>query len=188
MMAVKVHLLDGTYELFRHYHAVPSHITADGREVAAIRGVLESVLNLLSEVEVTHLAVATDHVIESFRNEMYAGYKTGEGIDPILWAQFWPLEAALESMGVVVWPMVEYEADDALAAGAYLAAQDPSVEQVFILTPDKDLGQCVEGTRVVQFDRRKRHLIDRQGVIEKFGVAPESIPDYLALVVDSADG
>ncbi len=187
-MAVKVHLLDGTYELFRHYHAVPSHITADGREVAAIRGVLESVLNLLSEVEVTHLAVATDHVIESFRNEMYAGYKTGEGIDPILWAQFWPLEAALESMGVVVWPMVEYEADDALAAGAYLAAQDPSVEQVFILTPDKDLGQCVEGTRVVQFDRRKRHLIDRQGVIEKFGVAPESIPDYLALVGDSADG
>lgn len=187
-MAVKVHLLDGTYELFRHYHAVPSHVTADGREVAAIRGVLESVLNLLSEVDVTHLAVATDHVIESFRNELYAGYKTGEGIDPILWAQFWPLETALESMGVVVWPMVEFEADDALAAGASIAAQDPAVEQVLILTPDKDLGQCVEGSRVVQFDRRKRQLIDRQGVIEKFGVAPESIPDYLALVGDTADG
>lgn len=185
---MKVHLLDGTYELFRHYHAVPSHVTADGREVAAIRGVLESVLNLLSEVDVTHLAVATDHVIESFRNELYAGYKTGEGIDPILWAQFWPLETALESMGVVVWPMVEFEADDALAAGASIAAQDPAVEQVLILTPDKDLGQCVEGSRVVQFDRRKRQLIDRQGVIEKFGVAPESIPDYLALVGDTADG
>ncbi len=188
MMPVKVHLLDGTYELFRHYHAVPSHITEDGREVAALRGVLESVLNLLSEVDVTHLGVATDHVIESFRNDMYHGYKTGEGIDPLLWAQFWPLEEALESMGVVVWPMVNFEADDAMAAAAHLAAQDPTVDQVLILTPDKDLGQCVEGNRIVQFDRRKRQLVDQQGVIEKFGVPPESIPDYLALVGDTADG
>jgi 5'-3' exonuclease len=185
---VKVHLLDGTYELFRHHFAVPSHVTADGREIAAMRGVLESVLNLLSEVEVTHLAVATDHVIESFRNEMYAGYKTGEGLDPILHSQFHPLESALESMGVVVWPMVEFEADDAMAAGAHLASQDPAVTQVQILTPDKDLGQCVVGTRVVQFDRRKRQMIDHQGVIEKFGVPPESIPDYLGLVGDTADG
>lgn len=185
---MKVHLLDGTYEMFRHYFAVPSHITADGREVNAIRGVLDSVLSLLSEPDVTHLGVATDHVIESFRNELYAGYKTGEGIDPVLWQQAHPMEKALEAMGVVVWPMVAFEADDALAAGAHLAAEDPAVEQVFILTPDKDLGQCVVGRRVVQFDRRKRLLIDHDGVIEKFGVAPESIPDYLAVVGDTADG
>jgi 5'-3' exonuclease len=184
---VKVHLLDGTYELFRHHFAVPPRSTADGREVGAVRGVLESVLNLLAE-GVTHLAVATDHVVESFRNELWAGYKTGEEIDPILLSQFQPLEDALTALGVVVWPMVEYEADDALASGAFLAAQDERVQQVLILTPDKDLGQCVVGKRVVQYDRRKRALIDHDGVIEKFGVPPESIPDYLALVGDTADG
>ena len=185
---MKVHLLDGTYELFRHYFAVPARSGSDGREVGAIRGVVESVLQLLGERDVTHLGVATDHVIGSFRNDLYAGYKTGEGIDPVLWAQFHPLEDALRAMGVLVWPMVEFEADDAMAAGAYLAAQDPSVSQVLLLTPDKDLGQCVVGRHVVQFDRRARKMIDHDGVIEKFGVEPESIPDYLALVGDTADG
>ena len=185
---MKVHLLDGTYELFRHHFALPSHITADGREVAAVRGVLESVLNLLSEKDVTHLGVATDHIVESFRNDLYAGYKTGAGIDPVLFAQFHPLETALEAMGVVVWPMVEFEADDAMAAAAFVASEDPEVEQVLILTPDKDLGQCVVGRRVVQFDRRARKLIDHDGVVEKFGVPPCAIADYLALVGDSADG
>jgi 5'-3' exonuclease len=184
---VKVHLLDGTYELFRHHFAVPPRSTADGREVGAIRGVLESVLNLLAE-GVTHIGVATDHVVESFRNELWAGYKTGEGIDPELQSQFHPLEDALRALGVVVWPMVEYEADDAMAAAAFLAAQDDRVDQVLLLTPDKDLGQCVVGKRVVQFDRRKRLMIDHDGVIEKFGVPPQSIPDYLALVGDAADG
>ena len=186
---MKVHLLDGTYELFRHYFAVPSHITVDGHEVAAIRGVLESVLNLLSERDVTHLGVATDHIIESFRNDLYAGYKTGAGIDPLLFAQFHPLELALEAMGVVVWAMVEFEADDAMAAAASIASADPAVEQVVLLTPDKDLGQCVQQDgRVVQFDRRMRKLIDYAGVIEKFGVPPAAIPDYLGLVGDTADG
>jgi 5'-3' exonuclease len=184
---VKVHLLDGTYELFRHHFAVPPRSTADGREVGAIRGVLESVLNLFAE-GVTHLGVATDHVIESFRNELWHGYKTGGGIDPDLWSQFHPLEDALRMLGVTVWPMEEYEADDALAAAAHLAAQDERVEQVVIMTPDKDLGQCVVGKRIVQFDRRKRQLIDHDGVVAKFGVPPASIPDYLALVGDSADG
>jgi 5'-3' exonuclease len=185
---MKVHLLDGTYELFRHFFGVPSHVTAGGQEVGAIRGVLESCLSLLSDPQCTHLAVATDHVIESFRNDLYAGYKGGEGIDPVLWGQAHPMEDALEAMGLAVWRMVEYEADDGMAAGAYLAAQDPRVEQVLILTPDKDLGQCVVGTRVVQYDRRKRLLIDHDGVVEKFGVPPESIPDYLGLVGDTADG
>ena len=186
---MKVHVLDGTYELFRHYFAVPSHITVDGHEVAAIRGVLESVLNLLSERDVTHLGVATDHIIESFRNALYAGYKTGAGIDPLLFAQFHPLELALEAMGVVEWPMVEFEADDAMAAAASIAAADPAVDQVVLLTPDKDLGQCVQQDgRVVQFDRRMRKLIDYAGVIEKFGVPPSAIPGYLALVGDTADG
>jgi 5'-3' exonuclease len=185
---MKVHLLDGTYELFRHFFGAPPHETADGREVGAIRGVLESVLSLLSERDVSHLGVATDHVIESYRNEMYAGYKSGEGVDPVLWSQAHPLEDALVAMGVVVWPMVTYEADDAMAAAAHIAAADPSVEQVVILTPDKDLGQCVDGSRVVQFDRRKRAFTDAAGVFEKFGVRPASIPDYLALVGDSADG
>lgn len=162
-------------------------MTEDGREVAAIRGVLDSVLNLFSE-GVTHLGVATDHVVESFRNELYAGYKTGEGIAHELLDQFHPFEDALRALGVVVWPMIEYEADDAMAAGAALAAADPNVEQVVIMTPDKDLAQCVVEQRVVQFDRRKRQVIDESGVIEKFGVPPVSIPDYLALVGDSADG
>jgi 5'-3' exonuclease len=183
-----VHLLDGTYELFRHFFGAPPRKMADGREVGAIRGVLESVIALLGDEEVTHLAVAFDHVIESFRNELWAGYKTGEGMDPVLWSQAHPLEDALRAMGVVVWPMIEYEADDALAAGAFLAAQDERVERVFILTPDKDLGQCVVGDRVVQFDRRQKKLINHDGVIEKFGVPPTSIPDYLALVGDTADG
>ena len=185
---MKVHLLDGTYELFRHHFALPPHITSDGRHVAAVTGVLESVLNLLSERDVTHLGVATDHVIESFRNDLYPGYKTGAGVDPDLMSQFVPLEDALHALGVVVWPMVEFEADDAMAAAAAIADADERVEQVLILTPDKDLGQCVRGQRVVQFDRRKRLLIDEAGVIEKFGVGPASIPDYLALVGDSADG
>ncbi len=184
----KVHLLDGTYELFRHHFALPPREAADGRPIAAIRGVLESVLNLLSEPGVTHLGVATDHVIESFRNDLWAGYKTGAGIDPDLWEQFHPLEDALRALGVVVWPMVEFEADDAMGAAAAIAAQDPSVDQVLLLTPDKDLGQCVVDQRVVQFDRRQRKLIDADGVREKFGVSPASIPDYLALVGDTADG
>jgi 5'-3' exonuclease len=185
---MNVHLLDGTYELFRHFFGAPPRTMPGGREVGAIRGVVESVISLLNDPEVTHLAVAFDHVIESFRNVLYDGYKTGEGIDPVLWSQAHPLEDALRAMGVVVWPMIEFEADDALAAGAAIAAEDPRVDRVFILTPDKDLGQCVVGKRVVQFDRRAKKLIDHDGVVEKFGVPPTSIPDYLALVGDTADG
>jgi 5'-3' exonuclease len=184
---MRVHLVDGTYELFRHFFGAPPHRNKNGDEVAATRGVLSSVFQMLSE-GATHVGVATDHVIESYRNEMWPGYKTGEGIDPDLWSQFWPLEEALTAMGVVVWAMVDAEADDALASAAAVAEDDPSVEQVVICTPDKDLGQCVRGTRVVQLDRRRDHLIDEDGVIEKFGVSPASIPDYLALVGDSADG
>ena len=159
---MRVHLVDGTYELFRHFYAVPSHRTAAGAEVAAARGVLQSVIRMLSE-GATHVGVATDHVIESFRNELWAGYKTGEGIDPNLWSQFWPLEEALAAMGVVVWPMVDLEADDAMASGAAVADDDPAVEQVLICTPDKDLGQCVRGDRVVQLDRRKGVTLDEAG-------------------------
>jgi 5'-3' exonuclease len=184
---VKVHLIDGTYELFRHFFAVPSTRDEQGREVGAVRGVLGSVRSMLKE-GATHIAVATDHVIESFRNDLWPGYKTGAGIDPNLWSQFPLLEEALAAAGFVVWPMVEFEADDALAAGAHLAALDPRVEQVIICTPDKDLAQCVRGTRVVQLNRRTRELRDEAGVVKKFGVLPESIPDYLALVGDSADG
>jgi 5'-3' exonuclease len=184
---MKVHLVDGTYELFRHFFGAPPHRNADGQEVAAVRGVVSSVLQLLGE-GATHVGVATDHVIESFRNDLWPGYKTGEGVDPDLWSQAWPLEAALNALGVVVWPMVELEADDALASGAAVADADPEVDQVIICTPDKDLGQCVRGTRVVQLDRRKDILIDESGVTAKFGVGPASIPDYLALVGDSADG
>jgi 5'-3' exonuclease len=184
---VKVHLVDGTYELFRHFYGVPSHTTAAGHEVAAVRGVLGSVLNLLED-GATHIGVATDQIIESFRNDMYPGYKTGAGVDPALYGQFRPLEVALEAMGVVVWAMREWEADDALASAAQMAAADPRVEQVVICTPDKDLAQCVRGTRVVQLDRRKRQLVDEAGVRAKFGVDPPSIPDFLALVGDSADG
>ena len=184
---MKVHLVDGTYELFRHFFGAPPHRTADGHEVAAVRGVVGSVLQLLGE-GATHVGVATDHVIESFRNDLWPGYKTGEGVDPDLWSQAWPLETALTALGVLVWPMIELEADDALASGAAVADDDPEVEQVIICTPDKDLGQCVRGTRVVQLDRRKDTTIDEGGVTEKFGVGPASIPDYLALVGDSADG
>jgi 5'-3' exonuclease len=185
---MNVHLVDGTYELFRYFFALPSHVNRDGQEVAATRGVVGSVLGLLEE-GATHVGVATDHVIESFRNDMWPTYKTGEGVDPALKSQFPILEEALTAAGVTVWPMVELEADDALAAAAAMAAADPAVDQVIICTPDKDLGQCVtEDGRVVQLDRRKGVVLDRAGVIEKFGVPPESIPDYLALVGDSADG
>ena len=184
---MKVHLIDGTYELFRHYYALPSARDSDGREVAAVRGVVASVLGMLSG-GATHVAVATDQVIESFRNGLWPGYKTGEGIEPDLLAQFPLLEEVLSAAGIVVWPMVEFEADDALAAGAMLAAQDTQVEQVIICTPDKDLAQCVRGTRVVQLNRRTGVIYDEAGVIRKFGVTPLSIPDYLALVGDSADG
>ena len=182
-----VYLLDGTYELFRHHFAVPSHVTEQGREVAATRGVLGSVLGML-ESGVTHLGVATDHVIESFRNGMWPGYKTSAGVDPNLLQQFPLLEEALEAMGLVVWPMVEIEADDALAAAAAWAAAEKAVDRVYICSPDKDLGQCVRGERVVQLNRRTRQVFDEAGIVAKFGVGPGSIPDYLALVGDSADG
>jgi 5'-3' exonuclease len=184
---VEVHLIDGTYELFRHYHALPSMRDSNGQEVAAVRGVLTSVLGMI-EKGATHLGVATDHVIESFRNKLWADYKTGEGIEPDLVAQFPLLEEALSALGVIVWPMVEFEADDALAAAAFAAGKDPAVDRVFICTPDKDLSQCVRGNRVVQLDRRKNIIRDEAGVIAKFGVEPVSIPDYLALVGDAADG
>jgi 5'-3' exonuclease len=182
-----VHLVDGTYELFRHYFAVPSSRDAAGLEVGALRGVAGSVLNLLAE-GATHVGVATDHVVESFRNEMWPGYKTGEGVPPELLSQFVPLEETLQAMGVLVWPMVELEADDALASGAWVAEQDASVDRVFLCTPDKDLSQCVRGDRVVQLDRRRNEVRDAEGVRRKFGVDPPSIPDYLGLVGDSADG
>ena len=184
---MEVYLVDGTYELFRHYYALPSARDKDGREVAAVRGVLASMLGMLKN-GTTHLAVATDHVIESFRNDLWPDYKTSEGIEPDLLAQFPLLEEVLMAAGILVWPMVEFEADDALAAGAEIAARDARVERVIIATPDKDLAQCVRGTRVVQLNRRTRTTCDEAGVIQKFGVLPESIPDYLALVGDSADG
>jgi len=184
---LKIHLIDGTYELFRHFYALPSARDAEGREVGAVRGVLTSVLGMLKD-GTTHIAVATDKVIESFRNDLWPGYKTGEGIEPELWAQFPLLDEVLTAAGIVVWPMVEFEADDALAAAAAAAAKNPLIEQVVICTPDKDLGQCVIGTRVVQLNRRTGIVCDESGVIAKFGVRPESIPDYLALVGDSADG
>jgi 5'-3' exonuclease len=184
---MQIHLVDGTYELFRHFFAMPSHRDADGREVAAVRGVIASILGMIT-AGATHVGVATDHVIESFRNALWRGYKTSAGIDPALLAQFPLLEEALQALGVVVWPMVEFEADDALAAAAEIAAKDERAERVIICTPDKDLAQSVRGTRVVQMNRRTRTIMDEAGVIAKFGVPPASIPDYLALVGDSADG
>ena len=184
---MQVHLIDGTYELFRHYFAVPSSTDAFGREIGATRGVVGSILSML-ERGATHIGVATDHVIESFRNRLYDGYKTGDGIEPALRSQFEPLENALEALGVAVWPMIEQEADDGLAAAAKHAASDTRVDRVWICTPDKDLAQCVSGGRVVQFDRRKDTVRDSAGVRDKFGVGPESIPDLLALVGDAADG
>jgi 5'-3' exonuclease len=182
-----VYLVDGTYELFRHYYALPSARDPDGREIAAVRGVLSSVLGMIRG-GATHIAVATDHVIESFRNALWEGYKTSEGVEPDLLAQFPVLESVLSAAGVVVWPMVEFEADDALASAAVLAARDARVDRVILCTPDKDLAQCVRGTRIVQLNRRTRVTMDEPGVVQKFGVSPESIPDYLALVGDSADG
>jgi 5'-3' exonuclease len=182
-----VHLIDGTYELFRHFYAVPSSKDANGQEVAAVRGVLTSVLSMF-ERGATHLGVATDHVVESFRNDLYPGYKTSEGVPQELLSQFPILEETLGAMGVVVWPMVYFEADDALASAASNASKDGCVNQVLICTPDKDLSQCVVGTRVVQLDRRRDLLRDEAGVVAKFGVKPESMPDYLAVVGDSADG
>jgi 5'-3' exonuclease len=185
--ALDVHLVDGTYELFRHYYALPSGRDRNGCEVAAVRGVLASVLGMIRD-GATHVAVATDHVIESFRNGLWPGYKTGAGIEPDLLAQFSLLEDALSAAGVAVWPMVEFEADDALAAAAVAAARDARVERVIICTPDKDLAQCVRGTRIVQLNRRTRVTLDEAGVIQKFGVSPASIPDYLALAGDASDG
>ncbi len=184
---MNVHLIDGTYELFRHYHALPSERDAQGREVAAVRGVLRS-LGGLRHAGATHIGVATDHVIESFRNRLWPGYKTGAGIEPDLLAQFPLLEDTLRDAGLVVWPMVEFEADDALASAAAALDRDPRVDRVFICTPDKDLAQCVRGTRVVQEVRRTREVRDEAAIVAKFGVPPASIPDYLALVGDAADG
>ena len=183
-----IHLIDGTYELFRHYYAVPKAQDKNGIEVAAVRGVLGSIRGMLNSRVATHIGVATDHVIESFRNDMWPGYKTGDGIEPDLLSQFHLLEETLSVFGVVVWPMVEHEADDALAAAAVKAAADPRVTQVRICTPDKDLAQAVSGTRIVQEDRLRRTIRDEAGVVAKFGVPPASIPDYLALVGDSSDG
>jgi 5'-3' exonuclease len=182
-----VHLIDGTYELFRHFFAVPAAADVNGLEVGAVRGVLTSVLSMI-ESGATHIGVATDHVVESFRNGLYPGYKTSEGVPVELLSQFPLLEMALEAMGVMVWPMVRFEADDALASAAAKADQDDRVKQVLICTPDKDLSQCVVGTRVVQLDRRRNTLRDEAGVVAKFGVKPQLIPDYLGVVGDSADG
>jgi 5'-3' exonuclease len=182
-----IYLVDGTYELFRHYYALPSAKDAEGREVAAVRGVLASMLGMI-KTGATHIAVATDHVIESFRNGLWPGYKTSAGVDRELLAQFPLLEEALSAAGIVVWPMVEFEADDALASGAVAAARDKRVGQVIICTPDKDLGQCVQSSRIVQLNRRTGVTLNEAGIVQKFGVAPASIPDYLALVGDSADG
>lgn len=182
-----VHLIDGTYELFRHFYGLRRGTKGEDRPLGAVRGVLGTVLKMIED-GATHIGVATDHVIESFRNDLWPGYKTGAGIDPTLWAQFKPLEEALEAMGVRVWPMVELEADDALCSAALQAETDDRVDKVCIWTPDKDLAQCVRGDRVVQIDRRKNIIRDASGVRIKFGVDPEQIPDYLALVGDSADG
>ncbi|HVJ28577.1 MAG TPA: 5'-3' exonuclease H3TH domain-containing protein, partial [Vicinamibacterales bacterium] len=185
---MNIHLIDGTYELFRHFFAVPSARDAEGREVGAVRGVVASILGMINRGGATHVGVATDHVIESFRNRMWPGYKTGAGIDPDLLSQFGLLEEAVSALGVTLWPMVEYEADDALAAAAAKAEQDPRVEKVLICTPDKDLAQSVRGGRVVQVIRRTNVEMDEAAIVKKFGVPPASIPDYLALVGDSADG
>jgi 5'-3' exonuclease len=183
----RVHLVDGTYELFRHFYGAPPRASSEGGEIGAVRGVVQSVLTMLG-ASATHVGVATDHVIESFRNDLWPGYKTGEGVDGLLMAQFPLLEAALVALGVVVWPMVDVEADDALASAAAVAADDDRVGQVLICTPDKDLAQCVRGVRVVQLDRRKDVVTDEEAVRARYGIGPLSIPDWLALVGDSADG
>lgn len=183
---MKIHLFDGTYELFRSFYGAPGAKTSTGEEVGATRSLLLSLAAFVQRPEVTHVACAFDHVIESFRNELFDGYKTGEGIDPELWAQFPLVEAATRALGIVTWPMIEFEADDALATAAYRFRDD--VEQVVLVSPDKDLMQCVRADKVVVFDRMRRRTYDQHGVHEKFGVEPDSIPDYLALVGDSADG
>jgi len=185
---MKLHLLDGTYELFRNHFGAPPKKAPDGREVGATLGLLRSLLRLLSSPEVTHLACAFDHVIPSFRNDLYSGYKTGEGVDPDLLAQFPLAEEAVSALGIVIWPMVEFEADDALATATARFKKAKSVEQVVLCSPDKDLAQLVSGKRIVGWDRRREIVLDEKGVVEKFGVRPESIPDWLALVGDAADG
>lgn len=182
-----IHLIDGTYELFRQFYGLRSFNKGKDKPFGAAAGVLHSVLQMIEE-GATHIGVATDHIIESFRNELWPGYKTGAGIEPVLWRQFHPLEEALASMGVVVWPMTELEADDGLASAARIAAADSRVAKVCIWTPDKDLAQCVQGDRIVQIDRRAKVIRDEAGVKKKFGVPPSLIPDFLALVGDSADG
>jgi 5'-3' exonuclease len=182
-----VHLVDGTYELFRHFYGLRRFNKGEDKPLGAVAGVLTTVVQML-EKGATHLGVATDHVIESFRNDLWSGYKTGDGIDPALWAQFWPLEDALRALGVAVWAMEDLEADDALASAARIAGEDPQVQQVCIWTPDKDLAQCVQGDRIVQVDRKTNVIRNDDGVRAKFGVSPERIPDYLALVGDNADG
>ena len=185
---MRIHLVDGTYELFRYFFGAPSHVTSDGKEVGAVRAVANSMLSLI-EQGATHIGIATDHVITSFRNELYEGYKDGSEIDPVILSQFLPLEEVLDVLGFTVFPMIEYEADDGLGAAAHKAAQHPEVQQVIICTPDKDLGQCLTSDeKIIQYDRRKQARITYQTVIEKFGVSPESIPDYLGLVGDTADG
>jgi 5'-3' exonuclease len=184
---VIVHLIDGTYELYRHFYGLRRFNEGEDRPFGAVVGVLNTVLQMIEE-GATHLGVATDHVIESFRNDLWSDYKTGDGIEPALFGQFHPLEEALAAMGVVVWPMVELEADDALASAARIAAADSRVQKVCIWTPDKDLSQCVQGDRVVQMDRKTKQIRDADGVRQKFGVEPRLIPDFLALVGDTADG
>jgi len=185
---MKIHLVDGTYELFRNHYGAPPKKAPDGREVGATLGLLRSLLLLLSTTDVTHIACAFDHVIESFRNDLFDGYKTGEGTDPDLLAQFNLAEEAVSALGVVVWPMVEFEADDALATAVARFKGDKSVEQIVICSPDKDLAQLVSGEHIICWDRRRDIVIDEAGVVEKYGVSPASIPDFLALVGDSADG
>jgi 5'-3' exonuclease len=185
---VEVHLVDGTYELFRAYYGAPAARAPGGAEVGATRGLLRSMVALLAEPGVTHVGIAFDHVIESFRNDLFPGYKTGDGIDPDLLAQFPLAELAADALGMSVWSMVEFEADDALATAAARAAADPAVDRVVICTPDKDLCQCVRGKRVVTLDRRRRRVYDEAGVVERLGVPPRSVPDWLALVGDTADG
>lgn len=185
---MKIHLVDGTYELFRAFYGPPPRQAPDGREVGAVVGLLQSLLALIAQEDVTHVGVAFDTVVESFRNDLFAGYKTGEGIDPVLKAQFPLAEEAVEKLGLVVWPMVEFEADDAIATAAVRFKDEPEVAQIVICSPDKDLAQLVSGQKVVCWDRRRDLIYDESAVVEKYGVAPESIPDYLALVGDSADG
>ncbi len=184
---VIVHLIDGTFELFRHFYGLRRFHEGKDPPFGAVQGVLGSVLQMI-ETGGTHIGVATDHIIESFRNQLWSGYKTGDGIDPALWAQFHPLEDALQAMGVATWPMTDLEADDGLASASHLAAGSKRVEKISIWTPDKDLAQCVRGNRIVQVDRRSKKILDEKGVREKFGVGPELIPDFLALVGDAADG